>query len=29
MYGQTEAGPRITTLNLSQNENKIDSVGKA
>ncbi len=29
MYGQTEAGPRITTLNLSKNENKIDSVGKA
>tara|TARA_B100000965_G_scaffold406763_1_gene448226 strand:- start:8268 stop:9629 length:1362 start_codon:yes stop_codon:yes gene_type:complete len=28
MYGQTEAGPRITTLYLNKNEKKIDSVGK-
>ena len=29
MYGQTEAGPRITTLNLNKNEKKIHSVGRS
>ena len=28
MYGQTEASPRISYLNLNANKNKFNSVGK-
>ena len=29
MYGQTEASPRISYVNISKNKNKIDSIGKS